>query len=119
MPNGYPSDLTDREWEVLREYIPPTHGGRHRTVDLRGIVDGVRYVLKTGCQWRMLPHEYPPWQTIYYYFDKWKRDGTIEKMHDALVKIVRVQSGKKTLSNGRYIGQSVGKDNRMRQRNKL
>ena len=100
----YPSDLTDNEWEVIRGYIPPTHGGRYRTVDMRTIVNGVRYVLKTGCQWRMLPHEYPPWQTVYYYFDKWKRDGTIEKIHDALVKIVRVQAGKKTLSYRKHSG---------------
>lgn len=104
MSKIYPSDLTDYEWGVLREYIPPTHGGRKRTIDVRGVVNGLRYVLKTGCQWRMIPHEYPPWQTVYYYFDKWKRDGMIEKINDALVKIVRVQAGKKTLPHRQHSG---------------
>jgi len=104
MSKIYPSDLTDYQWGVLCAYIPPTHGGRKRTIDMRAVINGLRYVLKTGCQWRMIPHEYPPWQTIYYYFDKWKRDGTIEKIHDALVKIVRVQAGKKTVSHRKHSG---------------
>ena len=104
MRKTYPSDLTDYQWGVLCAYIPPTHGGRKRRIDMREVVNGLLYVLKTGCQWRMIPHEYPPWQTVYYYFDKWKRDGTIEKIHDTLVKIVRVQAGKKTISHRKHSG---------------
>jgi len=91
----YPSDVTDFEWEVVAEMINDHTATKPRTVDMRQVFNGIRYVLKTGCQWRMLPKEYPPWQTVYYYFDKWKRDGTIKNIHDRLVKIVRVQAGKK------------------------
>lgn len=98
----YPSDLTDIQWSIIKDLIPPSHGGRYRTIDIRKIINGIRYVTKTGCQWRMLPKDYCPWQTVYYYFDKWKRDGTIENIHDALVKIVRVQAGKKNISNRKY-----------------
>ena len=99
----YPSDLTDFEWKVVKELIPsPKKGGGKRTVDIRQIINGCLYITKTGCQWRMLPHEYPPWQTIYWHFANWKKDGTFNKMHDALVKIVRVQQGKKTISHRRH-----------------
>ena len=98
----YPSDLTDIQWSIINELIPKSHGGRYRTIDIRKIVNGIRYVTKTGCQWRMLPKEYEPWQTVYYYFDKWKRDGTWENIHDKLVKIVRVQAGKKAVSDGKH-----------------
>ena len=62
---------------------------------MRQILNACFYLTKTGCQWRMLPREYPPWGTIYWYFSTWKKDGTFEKIHDTLAKIVRVQQGKK------------------------
>ena len=102
MNKSYPYDLTDFEWKVVAELIPePKKGGGKRRVDVRQIVNGCFYVTKTGCQWRMLPHEYPPWQTVYWYFANWKKDGTLEKIHDKLVKIVRIQQGKKTIPNSR------------------
>ena len=97
-----PSDLTDFEWEVVAEMINDPTATKPRTVDIRQVFNGIRYILKTGCQWRMLPREYPSWQTVYYYFDKWKRDGTIKNIHDRLVKIVRVQAGKKSRTISRH-----------------
>lgn len=103
MRNTYPSDLTDFEWEVVKELIAePKKGGGKRRVDMRQVVNSCFYITKTGCQWRMLPHEYPAWQTVYWYFANWKKDGTLEKIHDKLVKIVRVQQGKKTISYRRH-----------------
>jgi putative transposase len=65
----YPSDLTDREWEYIKTLIPPAKpGGRDRTTDMRLTVNAIFYLNRTGCQWRYLPHEYPPWQTVYGYF---------------------------------------------------
>jgi putative transposase len=99
MKRLYPSDLTDFEWEVVKDLIPPSKkGGGKRRADIRQILNACFYLTKTGCQWRMLPHEYPPWGTIYWYFAVWKKDGTFEKIHDKLVKIVRAQQGKKTIS---------------------
>lgn len=98
----YPSDLSDFEWDVVKEMIDSGTVTKPRTIDMRQVFNGIRYLLKTGCQWRMLPREYPPWQTVYYYFDKWKRDDTIKNIHDKLVKVVRVQAGKKTISFSRH-----------------
>src|SRR5262245_1065984 len=69
----YPSDLTDEQWGLLEPLIPPSHGGRPRTIDLRRILNGIFYRNRAGCQWRMLPGEYGPWETVYYYFAKWAR----------------------------------------------
>ena len=103
MEKLYPSDVTDFEWEVVKDLIPSAKkGGGKRRVDMRQILNTCFYLTKTGCQWRMLPREYPPWETVYWYFANWKRDGTWEKIHDALVKLVRVQRGEKTIPNSRY-----------------
>lgn len=81
----YPSDLTDAEWSELEPLIPPAkRGGRRRSVDLREVVNGILYVLSTGCQWRALPKDLPPRSTVNEYFGLWSWDGTIRKMHDAL-----------------------------------
>ena len=88
--NGYPSDTTDAQWKIIEADIPNQTGrGRPRTVDLRRIIDAIFYISRSGCQYRMLPREFPPWNTVYYYFDKWKRDGTLEAVHDALREQVR------------------------------
>ena len=103
MSKLYPSDLTDFEWEVVKNLIPsPKKGGGKRRADMRQILNACFYLTKTGCQWRMLPREYPPWGTIYWYFSTWKKDGTFEKIHDTLAKIVRVQQGKKTIPNRQH-----------------
>src|SRR6516165_7401625 len=87
---GYPTDLTDEQWEILKALIPPQTGpGKPRTVDLRRIINGLLYISRTGCQWRMLPREFGPWETVNYYFNKWTKDGTLERFHDALREQVR------------------------------
>jgi transposase len=81
----YPSDLTDEEWALVAPLIPPAkRGGNKRTVNLREVVNGLMYVLSTGCQWRAIPKDLPPRSTVYDYFDLWSWDGTLDRIHDAL-----------------------------------
>ena len=81
----YPSDLTDAEWAVIAPLIPPgKRGGDKRTVVTREVVDGLMYVLSTGCQWRAIPKDLPPRSTVHGYFDLWTWDGTITFLHHAL-----------------------------------
>src|ERR1700731_1735872 len=81
----YPSDLTDDEWSHIEPLIPPAkRGGRKRAVDPREIVNGVMYVLSTGCQWRYVPKDLPPKSTLFGYFDLWNWDGTLDRIHHAL-----------------------------------
>jgi len=82
---AYPSDLTDAEWFILEPLIPPAKpGGRPRKVDMREILNGIFSVLRTGCSWRQLPHDLPPWSTVYTYFRQWRGDGTWERLNEAL-----------------------------------
>ena len=91
----YPSDLSDREWGILAPLLPlPKAGGRPRTVRLRRILDGIFYVLRSGCQWRMLPRTYGPWSTVYGYFRAWRLDGTWERVHTTLRERVRQAAGR-------------------------
>ncbi len=91
----YPSDLTDRQWAVLAPLIPAAKpGGRPRSADTREVVDAVLYVLRNGVVWRALPHDFPPWSTVYTYFRAWRRDGTWERLHDALRDRVRAKDGR-------------------------
>ena len=81
----YPSDLSDEEWRHIAPLIPPAkQGGRKRTGDVREVVNGIMYVLSTGCQWRYLPKDLPPKSTVYRYFDLWNYDGTLEAIHHTL-----------------------------------
>src|SRR5277367_4689797 len=81
----YPSDLTNEEWALVEPLIPPgRRGGAKRTVDVREVVNGLMYVLSTGCQWRAIPKDLPPRPTIYDYFDLWSWDGTLDRIHDGL-----------------------------------
>ena len=81
----YPSDLTDEEWALVEPLIPPAkRGGGERTVVMREVVDGVMYVLSTGCQWRALPKDLPPRSTVLGYLYLWNWDGTLERIHHAL-----------------------------------
>ena len=81
----YPSDLTDEEWAHISPRIPPARrGGNKRTVNLRDIVNGLMYILSTGCQWRAIPKDLPPRSTLYDYFDLWSWDGTLDHIHHAL-----------------------------------
>ena len=81
----YPSDLTDAEWTLIEPKIPPARrGGRRREVNVREILNGIFYVLWTGCQWAALPKDLPPKSTVHYYFISWERDGTLEGIHHDL-----------------------------------
>jgi transposase len=91
----YPSDLTDAEWALVEPFIPPAkRGGRRRTVDLREVLNGILYVLATGCQWRALPKDLPPKSTVYGYLTLWTWDGTLSRLHHALFVQVRERAGK-------------------------
>ena len=82
---GHPSDLTDRQWELVEPLIRQARdGGRPRTTSMREVIDALLYSLSTGCSWRMLPHDYPGWQTVYSYYRQWKLDGTMKKMSASL-----------------------------------
>ena len=91
----YPSDLTDAQWARLEPLLPSVlPGGRPRAHPLREIIDALRYVLRGGIDWRALPHEYPPWQTVYHYFRQWRDDGTFARMNAVLRTEVRVNAGR-------------------------
>ena len=91
----YPSDLTDDEWALVGPLIPPAkRGGRKRTRDERDLVNGLIYVLSTGCQWRYVPKDLPPKSTLHEYLDRWRYDGTINKIHHTLYVKCREQVGR-------------------------
>lgn len=91
----YPSDLSDREWDKLKAFIPPAKtGGRPRSRDMRMVVNAILYITRTGCAWRYLPREYPPWKTVYGYFRLWRINGFWERIHDALRAAVRQAEGR-------------------------
>ena len=90
----YPSDMTDAQWQRLVPLIPPAKpGGRPRVVDIRAVVDAIFYRTKTGCQWRQLPHDFPPWGTVACYFSRWHRNGLWLRIHHTLHAAVRRQAG--------------------------
>ena len=86
----YPSDLTDPQWDVIEPLLPPEPGGgRPRKTRMRDVLDAILYILRTGCQWRYLPGDLPPKSTVWRYFDQWRHDGTLDRVHDLLRKKVR------------------------------
>ena len=91
----YPTDLTDSQWEIIQPLIPPAKsGGRPRTLDMRLVINSILYVTVGGIQWRMLPKEFPKWQSVYTYFRKWRDDGTWQRLHDTLRAKVRQRAGR-------------------------
>ena len=93
---AYPTDLSDAEWAILEPLVPPAEpGGRPRSVDVRGVVNGIRYVLRSGAAWRLLPHDLPPWQTCYAYFRRWQADRTWERIAGELRRRLRVELGRR------------------------
>lgn len=91
----YPSDLSDAEWEILRLLLPKAKGFGHPVeVDFREILNGIFYVQRTGCQWEMMPHDLPPYSTVYHYFQKWQRKGIWQQMHDQIREKLRTQFGR-------------------------
>jgi len=100
-PQRYPTDLTDDEWALLEPLVPPAApGGRPRSTDPREIVNAVRYLLRSGCAWRLLPREFPPWPTVYAYFRRWQADGAWERMAGALRRDLRVALGRRPEPSG-------------------
>jgi transposase len=85
----YPSDITDAQGALIEPHIPGSTGGRSRKTDPRDVVDAIFYILRTGCQWRYLPADFPPKSTVWRYFDRWRRDGTLDVIHDRLRRQVR------------------------------
>ena len=93
--NPYPTDLTDAEWDLIKDLIPPSKpGGRHRELDMRAVVNAIFYVVDGGIKWRMLPHEYPKWPSVYWYFSQWRDSGAWQRLHDTLRAQVRQQEGR-------------------------
>jgi putative transposase len=91
----YPSDLTDAQWEAIKDLIPPAkRGGRPRTTDLRRVFNAINYLLRTGCQWAFLPRDFPPKSTVYEYFSEWAQTEVWEAMHAILREEVRAQAAR-------------------------
>jgi putative transposase len=91
----YPTDLTDEQWHELTRLIPPAKpGGRPRGVDVREVINGILYVLRTGCAWRALPHDLPCFKTCWYYFDRFSNDGTWRSIAERLHPMARVRAGR-------------------------
>jgi putative transposase len=92
MRKTYPTDLSDTEWDRLKTHLPDAMlPGRLRAHSLRDIFDAIFYILRSGCAWRLLPHDFPPWKTVHHYFRTWRLDGTWERVHAALRKRLRVR----------------------------
>ncbi|MGH9567635.1 MAG: transposase [Candidatus Angelobacter sp.] len=97
MEASYPSDLTEQEWQLMAGCLPGPHKlGRPPRYEKRAILNGIFYIVRSGCSWRMLPRDLPPWRIVYYYFVTWQRMGLWEVLHEALRDGVRLQSAKKS-----------------------
>jgi putative transposase len=107
--NPYPSNLTDEQWSLIESHIPPEKpGGRPREVDMRQVINGILYLNRAGCSWRMLPRDLPPWGTVHYYYRRFRLEGVWSNIHDRLREQVRVAAGKdKTPSAAIIDSQSV------------
>ena len=91
----YPSDLTDGQWKRIEPLIPPAQpGGRPRAVEMREVLNGIFYLVRSGCSWRMLPKDLPLWGTVHYYYWRFRRAGIWSQIHDRLREQVRVQAGR-------------------------
>lgn len=127
----YPSDLSDGQWAILQPRIPlPRPGGRPRKTNMREVVNAIFYITREGCSWRALPHDFPPWKTVYNYFEQWKRDGTWDRFLNLLRPQVRSKAGReptprvacvdsqsvKTAAGGKEVGTDGGKKVRGRKR---
>ena len=105
----YATDLTDKEWAFIEPYVPEAQqGGRPAQYAKREILNGIFYILRSGCAWRLLPHAFPPWESVYHYFGLWRRDGTWQHIHDMLRGDMRVAVGRQRQpSAGSIDSQSV------------
>jgi putative transposase len=127
----YPTDITEAQWAMLEPEVPaPRPGGRPRKTDMREVLNAIFYITHEGCTWRALPHDFPPWRTVYNYFDAWKRDGTWDRIIDILRVRLRAAAGRplsprvacidsqsvKTAGGGHEVGTDGGKKVRGRKR---
>lgn len=91
----YPSDLTDAQWAKIERHLSPAEpDGRPRAHCPRELLNAICYVVRAGCDWRMLPHDLPPWQTVYWYFRRWQADGSLARLHTALHLDLRLRAGR-------------------------
>src|SRR3954453_4976412 len=123
---AYPSDLTDAQWALIEPLVPVrstrgkgTRGGRPPKFPRRRIVDAILYLDRTGCSWRQLPHDFPPWDTVYFSFQRWVADGTVDRIHAALRDAVRDAAGRDPLASAGAVdsqtvpgGSTVGRGSR-------
>src|SRR6201987_249419 len=91
---GYETDISDKEWAILEPLLAPKQKGRSRLHSLRRIIDAIRYVQRTGCQWRLLPNDFPPWRSVYVTFWRWRNSGLWERIMHELRRRVRVKAGR-------------------------
>ena len=105
MRKSYPTDLSDKEWELIRPFFKkrPLRGGRRYTYDKREIVNAIFYVLRSGCAWRLLPHDFPDWSTVYSHFQDWASQGIWEKINAKLTKKWRISTGRKGKATGAIV----------------
>lgn len=107
-PRPYPSDLTDEQWALIESMVAAKPGGRPAGHPRRRIVEAILYVNRAGCAWRQLPHDFPPWQTVYWYFKQWNADGTTDRVHDALRDATRDAAGRDPMASAGIVdAQSV------------
>lgn len=118
-PKPYPSDLTDAQWELIAPMVAPRPGGRPAAHCRRRIVDAILYLARTGCAWRQLPHDFAPWETVYWYFQIWYNDGVVDRIHDALRANVRDRAGRDPMASAGIVdaqavkgADTVGRDSR-------
>ncbi len=120
-PRCYPSDLTDAQWALLEPLLPaPRIGDRPEKHPRRSILGAILYVVRTGCSWRQVPHDFPPWQTVFWYFKQWRADGTVDRIHDALRDQLRDAAGRDPLASAGILdsqlsvrgADTVGRDSR-------
>ena len=106
----YPSDLTDEQWQIIAPLLPLAKpGGRPRTVDLREVINGIFYLNRSGCAWRMLPHEFPPWGTVHYYARQWRLDGVWEQVMTTLRERVREEADREPTPSAAIIASQTVK----------
>jgi len=102
---AYPTDLTDAQWAAIAELVPAAlPGGRPRRASPREIINAILYMLRGGQAWRLLPHDVPPWQTVYYYLRRWQAEGVWERIHQALLMADRQRAGRDASQTAAIIG---------------
>ena len=107
---AYPTDLTEDQWAILAPLIPPPRkNARPRQADMREVLNAMLYLLRTGCPWRHLPHDLPPYRTVFYYFTKWRKCGVWRKIHDKLHERVRIEQGRQATPSAAMIDSQAAK----------